>query len=155
MQSLAYDLDFHAPTNGGNSWMNTSDRATGSEIMVLAYFKTHDDSQAFAHGKHHREIWDWWKNGLMKEKKVGHISIAHEVYCAPKGSWEGVYVNHMPSMFAATNHWVVDKEGQGRWRSPRVPGNGRFKSALGRMGKSDGDDNAVYGESRMQRFKFR
>ena len=50
--------------------------------MVLAYFKSHEDLQAFAHGKQHREIWDWW-NALVKKDKVGHLCIAHEVFCAP------------------------------------------------------------------------
>jgi hypothetical protein len=113
--------------------------------MVLCYFKTHEDLQAFAHGLHHRKIWDWW-NDLSKQKKIGHISICHEVYCAPKGGWEGMYVNHFPSCFMGTHHWVVDKDGQGHWQSPRVVGNGRFKSAMGRMGKSNGDDNEKYGE---------
>ena len=160
--------------------MNTCDRDAGSEIMTLCYFKSHEDLQAFAHSEHHRKVWDWW-NGLMKEKMAEHISIAHEVYAAPKGAWEGVYINHVPSMFgkylyaaahvhsgltsvinnflvhilrlsfecgrhlltsysftAATHHWVKDEEGQGSWQSPLVPGKGRYKSALGRMGKSRG-----------------
>ena len=148
MQSLIYDLDAHAPTNGflgGNSLLNISDRQTGCEVMTIAYFKTHQDLQTFAHSSHHRETWDWW-NGLTRKKKVGHLSIAHEVFCAPKGSWEGSYANVAPSMFAATNHWVVDKEGKGSWRSPMVVGKGRFRSAMGRMGKSIGDDNEAYGE---------
>ena len=101
MRSLIHDLDTHAPTNGflgGNSWMNSSDRDTGSELMTLCYFKTHEDLQAFAHGEHHRKIWDWW-NGLMREKKALHLSITHEVYAAPPGAWEGIYVNMAPSMF--------------------------------------------------------
>jgi heme-degrading monooxygenase HmoA len=100
MRSLVYDLDTHAPSDGflgGNSWMNTCDRDAGSEIMTLCYFKSHEDLQAFAHSEHHRKVWDWWI-GLMKEKKAQHISIAHEVYAAPKGAWEGVYINHVPSM---------------------------------------------------------
>jgi heme-degrading monooxygenase HmoA len=148
MQSLIADLDTHAPSNGflgGNTWMNSSDRTTSSEVMTLVYFKTHADLQAFAHGKHHREVWDWWY-GLAGENKVGHLSIAHEVYCSRKGEWEGVYVNMAPSMFAATSHWVLDKEGEGKWVSPIVKGNGRFRSALGRMGKSLGDDNEKYGD---------
>jgi hypothetical protein len=50
------------------------------------------------------------------------------------------------SFAAATHHWVKAEEGQGSWQSPLVPGKGRYKSALGRMGKSKGDDNETYGE---------
>jgi hypothetical protein len=147
MQSLVHDLDVHAPTNGflgGNSFLNSSDRTTGSEIMVLCYFKTHRDLQALAHGPHHRKSWDWW-NDLSRQKKVGHMSICHEVYCAEKGAWEGIYVNHFPSFFMGTKHWVTDGE-KGEWKSPRVEGKGRFRSAMGRMGRSEGEDNEGYGE---------
>lgn len=148
MQSLIHTLETEAPTNGylgGNSWLNACDRTTSSEVMVVAYFKTHVDLQAFAHGKEHREIWDWW-NGLVREKKVGHICIAHEVFCAPRGQWEGIYVNLKPSCFAGTSHWVEGKDGEGRWESPIVQARGRMRTALGRMGKTEGDDNEKYGE---------
>ena len=50
-------------------------------------------------------------------------------------------------MFPATNHWVTDKEGKGSWVGGTVPANkGRMRSAMGRMGKSEGRDNEGYGE---------
>jgi hypothetical protein len=46
---------------------------------------------------------------------------------------------------AGTHHLVQDQQGLSSWQNPMVPGKGRYKSALGRMGKSAGDDNATYG----------
>jgi hypothetical protein len=149
MQSLVYDLDTNAPNNGflgGNTFNNTSDRTTGSEAVIMCYFKTHEDVQAFAHGPHHREVWDWW-NDLSRQKKVNHLSICHEVFAAPKGNWEGVYVNQYPSFFMGTNHFVMDKEGNEGWVDPVTKANkGRMRTAKGRLGRSDGRENEVYGE---------
>ncbi len=49
-------------------------------------------------------------------------------------------------MLAATQHWIPGGKDQGSWQTPIVPGKGRYKSALGRMGKSKGDDNQAYGK---------
>lgn len=39
------------------------------------------------------------------------------------------------------------KEGEDyQWVSPLADAKGRYRSALGRMGKSNGDDNEVYGD---------
>jgi hypothetical protein len=48
---------------------------------------------------------------------------------------------------AGTWHWVEGKEGEeGKWVSAIVQAKGRMRSALGRMGKSGGEDNEKYGE---------
>lgn len=49
--------------------------------------------QAFAQGPAHRAGWDWWDRTL---KQQPHLGIRHEVYAAPRGHWENVYVNFQP-----------------------------------------------------------
>jgi hypothetical protein len=133
--------------------------ASQSEVMVLCYFSSHAALQTFAHGPEHRKIWDWWFD-LSRRKLVPHISIAHEAFTTggrtfdargnegkrEEGGWEGIYVNMAPSMFAATQHWVLDENGNGSWKAGVTEGKGRYRSALGRMGRSKGEDNVVYGE---------
>jgi hypothetical protein len=63
-----------------------------------------------------------------------------------QSGWEGIYVNQAPSLFAATQHWVRDENGEGSWKSGLVEGKGRYRTALGRMGRSGGEDNVKYGE---------
>lgn len=47
----------------------------------------------FAHAPAHRAGWDWW-NRTVKEHP--YLSIMHEVYEAPAGAWESIYVNYKP-----------------------------------------------------------
>lgn len=48
---------------------------------------------AFAQGPAHRAGWNWWNRTV---KQHPHIGIMHEVYAAPKGHWENIYVNCPP-----------------------------------------------------------
>ncbi len=59
--------------------------------MVVAYFRSIADAHAYAHGPLHRKAWDWW-NSITKTHP--HLSIMHELYEAPKGRWENIYVNN-------------------------------------------------------------
>jgi hypothetical protein len=100
-KDLIFNLDAHAPHNGflgGSTWLNASDRDSAAEVMNVMYFRTHAHLQAFAHGEHHRRVWDWW-NRNVANGGFAHISLGHEVFDVPAGRWETLYVNHCPSNF--------------------------------------------------------
>ncbi|MCJ1462829.1 hypothetical protein MMC07_001432 [Pseudocyphellaria aurata] len=66
---------------------------TSTTRVVLSYWRSVDGLQAFACGPVHREGWNWW-NGTVREHP--HLGIMHEVYAAPPGAWENIYVNFVP-----------------------------------------------------------
>lgn len=61
--------------------------------MTVYYFRSMAGLHKFAHAPAHRAGWNWW-NRTVKEHP--HISIMHEVYEAPAGAWESIYVNYKP-----------------------------------------------------------
>ncbi|OCL01961.1 hypothetical protein AOQ84DRAFT_328129 [Glonium stellatum] len=117
--AMAKDLEVNAATNGflGSSSYLGNSRTTKSELMTTFYFRALADIEAFAHGSVHREGWNWW-NATAKEHR--HLAICHEVYEAPRGAWENVYVNYHATGMGATLHKVQDSEGQGKWVEPLV-----------------------------------
>lgn len=62
----------------------------------------------YAHSPLHREAWNWW-NSITRTHP--HLSISHEVYHAPKGCWENIYVNYHLTGIGEFYHfcifWVV------------------------------------------------
>lgn len=64
--------------------------------MTVFYFQSLEGLRRFSHGPSHRAGWDWW-NRTVKEHP--DLSIMHEVYEAPAGSWENVYINYWPTSF--------------------------------------------------------
>ncbi|EXK76147.1 hypothetical protein FOQG_19093 [Fusarium oxysporum f. sp. raphani 54005] len=126
------DLEANAPENGYlgmSGWLGAGDRPTGSEAMVVGYFKD-----------------DWW-NSIVKDNP--HLGIMHEVYMVPKKHWESIYINYHRTGLAATNAAIpasVEKPGQTKtqedtiWVAPIVDSrNGVWKSSKGRMGREESD----------------
>ena len=74
----------------GQSSYHSTDHLTKPRMMTLMYFKSLEYLHKFAHGKVHREGWDWWNSNL---DKVNEITIAHEAYLVPAGKWETIYDN--------------------------------------------------------------
>ena len=144
-QSMAESLDKHSEEFGFlgmSTYLNTNDRSTGNELMNVAYFRTTAGLHAFAHSEHHRDGWNWW-NRTVKEHP--HISIFHEIFEAPRGHWESIYVNSHASGINATQHKVIDEEGQERWASPVVDASrGLLKTSAGRMSRSKADEHEGY-----------
>ncbi|RVD81476.1 uncharacterized protein DFL_009340 [Arthrobotrys flagrans] len=94
-------LDNHAEEFGylgANRWL-ASDRPAKNEIMATMYFRNYEGLHKFAHDDMHRQGWNWWNKNL---KNHPHIGIWHEVYVAPKGNWESIYINSAPTGLAAT-----------------------------------------------------
>ncbi|EON61528.1 hypothetical protein W97_00743 [Coniosporium apollinis CBS 100218] len=141
--SMLDDLEANAPSNGylgSSSYLDAGHRTTSSAVMTNFYFRSAQDVHAFAHGPAHRAGWDWW-NKFIKNHK--YLAIMHEVYEAPAGAWENIYVGFEPMGFGATTHKVQDSEGKDRWTSPVVDANrGRLRTHRGRMGLSEGDDHS-------------
>ena len=116
---MVKDLETNVATNGflgSTSYLGNS-RTTKSELMTTFYFRSLADVEAFAHGPVHREGWNWW-SATIKEHR--HLAICHEVYEAPHGAWESVYVNYHATGMGATVHKVRDDEGQEKWVRPLV-----------------------------------
>lgn len=75
---------------------------------------------------------------------VSHSS--HEVFEAPMGSWEGIYVNYRPSGICATTFKAVDEaSGEERWMSPlQDASKGRYRTHEGRVGLGNGAEHDKY-----------
>jgi len=128
---------------GSSDWSANGERATGNESMTVMYFKSSEGVHAYAHGDLHREGWDWWNKNIAKHP---HISIWHELYVAPAGHWENIYINGRPLLFGATTYPITSKDGEKKWVSPVVDASrGLLKSSRGRMTLTDGKDNNQYG----------
>ena len=133
-ESMTADLRKNAATNGflgSTTYLSASDsRSTKSEIMTNFYFRTLEDSNTFAQGASHREGWKWWaKTGVHHD----HLSISHEVYEAPKGKFENIYVHYEPSGLGATTYQITDKNGEKKWIGPLVKADeGQLRGAPGR-----------------------
>jgi len=66
-------------------------RDPSNQIIAIRYFHTIEDLHNFAHDPLHRKAWDWW-NRITKTHPF--LSIMHEVYHAPKGHWENIFINN-------------------------------------------------------------
>lgn len=128
---------------GMTSWLNSSDRETGSELMQVGYFKTVEGLHKYAHSALHREGWNWWNKHV---KQYPHLSIWHETYHVPKGNWESIYVNSHLSGINSTTHKYTDKEtGKEMWASPVVDASrGLLKTSAGRMSRSQANEHDSY-----------
>ena len=132
--SMTKELDMNATEMGflgASTWLNSGDRGYASEQMVLIYFKTLHHLHEFAHGPSHTDTMQWWQKHSAELK---HIGIMHEVFSAPKHSWEGIYVNYHPTGLGATFTEATVK-GEKVWASPLVQGKGKMTYSRGRMGR--------------------
>lgn len=66
------------------------------------YFRSVEHVQKWAHGKVHREGWEWW-NEMAGTGKTDFITIGHEIYSVPAGGWENIYVNSKPYDFGRSS----------------------------------------------------
>ncbi|KAK1753167.1 hypothetical protein QBC47DRAFT_348657 [Echria macrotheca] len=141
--AMIAELNREADKNGylgESSWISLTEKETSNQVMVLCYFRSVEDLHAFAHGPRHRKAWDWW-NKITKDHP--HLSIMHEVYHAPKGHWENIYVNNHPTGIANT---VARVNIDGQKMRPLYAANmGGLRTHLGRLGRGDGAENEAYG----------
>ena len=141
-RQMAIDLDAHAEEFGYlgmSGYLNVNDRSSKSELLNIAYFRTTEGLHRFAHSEYHLSAWNWWN------KTVGshpHISIFHEIFEAPKGHWENIYINSHVSGINSTIHKVLNDEGQDTYTFPVVDASRRLlKTSAGRMSRSDAKEH--------------
>ncbi|KAK6527379.1 hypothetical protein TWF281_010559 [Arthrobotrys megalospora] len=150
-ESMTTYLDSHADEFGylgAATWIAT-DRETKNERMANMYFRNHEGLHKFAHHDMHRQGWNWWNKTVSDHP---HIGIWHEVYVAPKGNWESIYINSAPTGLAATTFTVEPSEkaegtapGERSFASPIVDARGGLlKTSAGRMSRSQGTEHDSY-----------
>ncbi|KAK8029880.1 hypothetical protein PG993_011171 [Apiospora rasikravindrae] len=122
------------------TFLAANETYTGSQMMMLCYFRSAADAHAFAHGPLHREAWTWW---YQITKSHPHLSIRHELYDVPPGNWENIFVNSHPTGLGGMNMPVRCKGG---WTRPLFDASKlSLRTTKGRLGHSDGTDNEKYG----------
>ena len=86
---------------------------------------------AFAHGKEHREAWNWWNRNV---KDMPHLGVYHEAYEIPANHWEAVYLQMPKTGLGATE--VAGERGE--LRGVVVDARrGVWKTSSGRMGRGE------------------
>jgi hypothetical protein len=76
-----------------------------------------------------------------------HLAIWHEIYHAPPGHWESIYVNSHLSGINSAQVKVIDKEsGAEKWMNPVVDASrGLMKTSAGRMDRSQANEHEKLG----------
>ena len=96
--------------------------------MVMQYWRSFEQLEAFARGKD-KTHFPAWVNFNKKVGTDGDVGIWHETYRVAAGQYEGIYNNMPPAGLAKA--------------SSLVPASGRYRSASGRLGRTDGSDSPV------------
>lgn len=131
--------------------MNKTDKNGANEFVFISYWRSVEDVHRFAHGDLHREAWKWWESTL---KRHNYIGFMHEVYEAPAGAYEGVYINFQPSLLGATTYLkkdgkMVGGEVKPEFVNPLVDANrGPMRTSNNRRGLKDRKDivDDMFGE---------
>ncbi|KAK5992142.1 putative monooxygenase [Cladobotryum mycophilum] len=125
---------------GSSAWVSATERTTANQLMTVCYFRTTEDVHRFAHGALHREGWNWWNSVVHK---YPHLSIMHEMYNSPPGTWENIFVNFPLSGIG--NIQTTIKIGGQDMKPIMDIGRGAVSTSKGRMGKNGRTaDEAVY-----------
>ncbi|KAL4779837.1 hypothetical protein BJX76DRAFT_66670 [Aspergillus varians] len=125
-----------------SSWISNGDPTDNASrgIMTIYYFRNMAGVHKFAHGPAHRAGWDWWDRTI---KEHPDISIMHEVYEAPAGCWENVYINYRPIGLATAQFPIRRDDGEEKeggdatkkWMGSMVDSStANMKSARARLG---------------------
>lgn len=142
-QALNAEPDKHGLL-GSSSWRGTS-RSDKNGIISLYYFRDLGGLHRFAHGKTHREGWDWYAQ-VVRKNGWKHIGINHEVFTVPKGGYETIYDSCTPTMMGGISIKTNASEGSGmsgqdwQWQRTLVDARkGPMRNQYGRMAKSEVD----------------
>jgi len=127
---------------GAQGWTADGERATSNETMTVMFFKSPEGIHKYAHGQLHKEGWQWWNK---TESKHAHIGIWHEIFVAPKGMWETIYINSQPLGFGSSYFPIKGKDGETVWQNPLVDASrGKLRTSRGRMTMTDGTEHEKY-----------
>ncbi|EYE99719.1 monooxygenase fmaE [Aspergillus ruber CBS 135680] len=125
---------------GSTTYLEATARQTSNQIITACYFRSLEELHRYAHSSLHREAWNWW-NGVTKTHP--HLSISHEVYHAPRGCWENIYVNYH---LTGIGNMRADMKSPEEGVRPIVDARkGGLRTQMGRLAKGDGADNEKYG----------
>ncbi|KAK4097741.1 hypothetical protein N658DRAFT_478426 [Parathielavia hyrcaniae] len=121
-QASHSDLLQHAREHGclGATTWHGGDAARNNTLLYIYYFRDAAGLHRFAHSPVHRRAWDWFNKTVLGERKHGHIGIFHEVFCAPAGGYESIYINMPPELMGAgyagvENEATERRSGCGLW----------------------------------------
>ncbi|KAF8850542.1 hypothetical protein BDZ45DRAFT_731496 [Acephala macrosclerotiorum] len=142
-RAMYRDLETHAEEYGflGYSDYNANDVTKQGNLLSVMYFRSVEHVQKWAHGKVHREGWEWW-NGIQGTGKTDCITIGHEIYSVPAGNWENIYVNSKPYDFGATQHAIKTAGVERKWLCPLMDANKTLKNHSQRMGNVKGGNGS-------------
>ena len=122
---------------GASQWEHTDDNGI-AEGVNISYWRSIEDVHRFAHGPVHRRAWNWWDKNA---KDFAHIGLMHEVFEAPAGMWEGVYLNFQPTLIGSTTVLKKGDKLEGgqvsdEWIRPLVDASrGPMRQSKGRRGQ--------------------
>lgn len=112
------------------------ERQSNNIIMIIAYFRSVDDLNRFAHDEVHRKGWDWY-HGFVRETGYRHLGLFHETFLSRAGDYETIYVDTAPTLLGGANVRVAggDSKEDGEWLRPLVSADHpALKSQAKRMG---------------------
>lgn len=100
------------------------ERHTNNVIMIIAYFRSVDDLNRFAHDEVHRKGWDWYHR-FVRETGYRHLGLFHETFVSRAGDYETIYVDVAPTLLGEANVKVAGKlddsiKQNGEWMRPLV-----------------------------------
>ena len=121
----------------GSTSFTRKDAHGATETLMISYWRSIEHVHKYAHGPLHQKAWRWWDKTLKQHQ---HIGFMHEVFEAPKGMWEAVYINFQPTMLGATTYLKRNGALEGgkvgdEWVSGLLDANkGRLRTSVGRRG---------------------
>lgn len=121
------------------------------ETLAISYWRSIEDVHAYAHGPLHMKAWKWWDRTLSQHE---HIGFMHEVFEAPKGMYEAVYINFQPTLLGATTYLKRGDKLEGgnvpdQWVGSLLDANrGRMRTSVGRRGQTSAEaDKDKFGKN--------
>ncbi|KAF3765788.1 hypothetical protein M406DRAFT_329653 [Cryphonectria parasitica EP155] len=82
-------------------WRGTT-RPSHNGILMIAYFRSVDGLNRFAHDKVHREGWDWYHK-FVRETGHRHFGLFHETFLSRPGEWETIYADCQPTLLGESS----------------------------------------------------
>ncbi|PSR82894.1 hypothetical protein BD289DRAFT_295091 [Coniella lustricola] len=133
--AMEKDLLANRSSNGlisSSSWRGTT-RSSKNCVLLIAYFRSAEDLNHFAHSKTHRDGWNWY-NKFVRESGYHHFGLFHETFVSPKGEWESIYIDCEPTLLGGGSVRIGQGEKEG----------GEEHQAEEQVGNEDKDDKEVW-----------
>lgn len=101
------------------------ERHCNNNLMIIAYFRSVDDLNRFAHDEVHRKGWDWYHR-FVRETGYRHLGIFHETFVSRAGNYETIYIDTEPTLLGGADVRVAggasekDSPAREEWMKPLV-----------------------------------